>query len=70
MRPALWHTVWYQPFEKRYCFNRMKVGLPSQNIALGSRLADVQADIPQDSAEITFVPLGMTARLISVSANQ
>lgn len=44
-------------------------GLPSD------RTADifavfVQADIPQDCAETTLVPLGMTAKLGSRSANQ
>lgn len=66
-------TFYQQPLiqqdEGRFTFTKYLFGL------LSGRMTEtfavfVQADIPQDSAETTFVPLGMTAKLVSVSADR
>ena len=54
---------------KELTFIKYLFGLPSSRMT-ETLAVFVQADTPQDSAEMTFVPLGITMKLRSISADR
>lgn len=67
--PSFYQQALSQQDEGRVTFKKYLFGLPSDRMT-ETFAVFVQADIPQDSAVIILVPLGNTAKLASVPADE
>lgn len=67
--PIFYQQKLIQQDEGRFTFMKYLFGLPSDRMT-ETFAVFVQADIPQDSAVVTFVPLGNTAKLVLIPAGR